>query len=419
METFDSEEWARIEQIGARLQSQFGVLLRTVPPSAITVRGLSAHLDVDRNTCHRLLSACASSNLPADVVERAPGVAALRQVLDAFRGRGADPRSTRAVEQTLAQYERLVSELGSRNRLLARLGATREAGERTPTDPTETARTEARRQRYESDRVILGTSHEAQLRIAAFRIDPTDPDRIEAGLAVGGVGTVAERSAVPLLLYVARGPREESAATTLDGAPILELESAILEGFSSQPVPPITAIEEAGRVIEVIEPSALAEVSGFDLFTGFRFSPFTPHPRLLETPLLTQLARIRVPSRAFVHEVYLDRELARQSVPSYATFLPSDEPFITFSQQWHNRLPGRTSLELFPAADVPGTVWYPRHRDLVSHLFERLGWPADRFTGHRYSELFPLTGVTYAMAFDFGEGVDIQSSDRRDPRRRS
>ncbi|MCA8959228.1 MAG: hypothetical protein KDC38_01895 [Planctomycetes bacterium] len=398
----DRDQLSRVEQIGARLQAQFGSVLRALPGGTRTVRGLSATLDVDRNTCHRLLAACTPTLLPAEVIERAPGRAGLRQVVEALRRIGSDSTVLRALDVTLDQFDALLREVGSHRRLVTRLRATRHQGARHE-EPSATI--DARRRRFEADCELIGTHHQAQIRIVIFRRLPHDLDQLEAVLVVGSLGTTAQASGMPLLLHVSRRPQQGTPLTSLDGTPIgATLDHAILADFSTSPVPPISAVEQGNNVLQIIEPGALRGTGGVDLVLGLRYTPFSPHPRRLETPILSHQSRLRTPSRYLLQEVYLERELSRQSVPNVGMFLTGDEPFISFAQQWPNRLPVQPTLELLPEPSaMSGCPWYPRHVELVGRVFETIGWSLGDYVGHRVAQPFPVIGVNTIIGFEFDE----------------
>jgi hypothetical protein len=400
---FDDEEAELCRRVGSRLASELRSLLRAMPDSARTVRGLAAHLGVDRNICQRVVAATKEQEESEQVLVRAPGVRGLRAFLHAAGDHGVDDSLTAAAAAAVEAFEELTSKLaGSQTRLIARIHA---AGDRVGGGLPEAAVEDARRQRHLADIKLMGLSCETRVVLDILRPMPDDERLFEHANVGGWAGVRTFSKGVPFVTFrgVSSETPTESRVMNFDYEPITGNSSGfLLEEFSSSPPPQITTRGSGNSVLEIIDVPLAGGSSPLDFFTGRLVSPAGPHPAYhSDERSLIRNVMARYPTQRLFLDIYLHRSMASASLPFVGCYMQSLYAG-PIKDRWYDRMPHSPKLEVLGLGlDRAGSEWHPRQAALTRHVFDRLDWPAGEFVGYRCEVSYPLSSTDYAMWFEF------------------
>ncbi|MCW5754750.1 MAG: hypothetical protein KIT24_08615 [Phycisphaeraceae bacterium] len=267
------------------------------------------------------------------------------------------------------------------------------------------------RRRLFADAVdLMGKQMDLLLSISVVRPLPDDATRIERGGVTGFIGQQTRPGATPIAATIAHSSDSGEGGSTRYAGLRGPNPGALLEGFSTMPLPTVMSRGPQGGLVHIIDPAATQGENSVDVVLGHRMAPVS-HPATHDTPVLNLVTRIRTPTRRLLFDVYLHRSLALSSVPLLAAYMSLPSPGVDTTPRWHERLPVSVDLRVLgPGMDASDSDAWPRHRELTQHLFQSLEWPFDAFIGYRCDVTFPVSSATYMMTFDFSPADD------RDPR---
>lgn len=401
-----SEELGYAEQVARRLMAELKGLVASLPEHAQGASGMARHLGVVRNTCQRIVSCLADPPDP-EVLARLPGVQGLRLFLDAMRKTEADRADVDAAEAATEQFDALIREVaGSQTKLASRLEATRDPTDHTA-DPEEVRRRQ-RAQLFAAAGNITGRRCEAFLSIYAFRPAPDDARRMERLLASGVIGQVARPDAIPMVLSSGNTRYE---ADTGDRAPFASIDKseargrtpkAVLDEFSTTPLPVVTSRGARGQLIQIVDPKILAGGPPIDIVTANRSAGSSRRPELERPAELSVWKLCNLATKNLIFDVYLHREMANSCIASIDAQLWQPNLDSPIEDRWLTRLPDMPRLEML-GSDLQrvGCPAYPRMVELTRHLFETTGWNFGDFVGYRCMMQYPVWRAGYCMSFDF------------------
>lgn len=402
------QELSQLRNVGERLRAELLVVLESLPASARGVRALGRHLNLDRNTCHRVLVATqqrADDGLA--VISKLPGIAALRQFVQAFDALGLSADQGRSLRAAVDQLAQLVGELGGSFSSVQRR-VTRPPSARGVPGTRAVAGHGDERERLAMHAAALGLvgrCSDVHLTLTIHRPLPDNPRKLEhvgVNALIGHEQVRAE--AMPLALtyiFSASDPLHSGqpnyAELTCTGT-----GHEMLSRFCSEPMPRFAArasgIAQHQQVIDT-DPSA----GPIDVVVGCRLDP-VDHVDRDEVPLLHNVVRMRYPAKRLVFDVYLHRSLAMSSIPMIGAYAWHPSMVKDLSKYWHERVPMDLSIQVLgPGLGHAGTDAWPRHQELTRYVFTQLGWNADEFVGYRVSQTFPVWGLYYYFTSDFAK----------------
>lgn len=404
----------RCANVAVRLRRTFGALVATVPEEHASVADMSRYLDVGRNICQRVRLALNADGDPLNVLQRFPGVDGLTQFLEAARRRGLSEDKIAGARAALDDYAALIGAAGgSQRRLIATIEARKPASkpdERAAPDGDEQLAT--REAFYEAARALTGSHCEARVEVLFLRPRPGHPDEIDMLEASGIVGAAWRADSLPIA-RVTRGEDHagftETLRTEVDTPePVLGISpGSLLDAFSTKPLPSVASRTRLGELVQVFNPRGGASERPIDIVVGTAMSPAAAHPRLDDPPIWNVGMVIGMPCRWLLMDVYMERSLARASLPTMSVVrmgftgpLGNRHP----DDRWYDLLPPPPTIEMLGVGlHARPTPAYPRAHELASHLLGRAGWDEDRFIGVRCAVPFPIWEMQYVMCFDFGE----------------
>lgn len=405
VQPLSAEEAERAEQVAARLVAALATLVGTLPEQARGASGMARHLSVVRNSCQRVVSALAEASVTPGILARLPGVKGLEQLIEGFEAAGADEADIAAAQSAIEQFERLIRDIArSQSRLAARLAASPLAdGERTVSQGWNSEK--ARRDLFATAVGVTGRQCNVNLSIYAFRLHPDDPARLERVLASGQIGQLARPDAIPFAFSAGDTHGEHDGGkrqvfSSLDQTPAHgHTPNAVLDEFSTDPLPVVTSRGSEGRVVQMID----ASTSGgepVDLVIANR----SVHPAIVpETgkPSLDSVwTLINYPARRLILDIYLHKSMERHFRPSTEAQLWGPNLDIHPADRWITRFADGPRLELLGAGlSNASTDGYARHADLTEHLFDQVGWNGRDFVGFRCEVVYPIWRAGYCMLF--------------------
>jgi hypothetical protein len=408
------EEVRRGERVAARLHTDLGRIVAQFPPHAAGGSAMARYLDIVRNTCQRVITALSDAEPSIHTLAKLPGVKGLEQFLEAARGRGVDGPAIEVAESAVRDFEAFVEESGrSHSGLIARIEA---PSATTIDDPADSE--EARAELVAGAARVTGRLVDATVSTYIFAPDREDPGRLHQVLATALIGNTVTPGAMPVVLTSGQTSEwddtVERSTTFLDESPVRgSTPQAILEPFTTHPLPTVTTRGEPGNLIHVIDPRGLDGRATFDVVTCLRSvhpirDPETGKPTLDEVWTL-----VNAPTRRLVQDVFLHADMERDYRPSMDALMWYPNLSVPGGDKWVARFPAQPRLELLgPGLDRIATSAYARRAELARYLFDRVGWSPDEFVGYRCEVAYPIWRAGYCMTFSY-IGPDASGSPQR------
>lgn len=408
------EERASADEVARRLRLELRGLVELLPEAERGASAMARALEIDRNTCQRIVAATARGDADAQVLVQLPGIMGLRQFLDALARRfpGIQPEQAIAGGRAaVGRFEKLIDDLaGSQRKLRERLELDRERDGAHVPAPDDAS---ARRALFRAAVDVVGRWSETRLTMRIIRPVPGDPMHTENIRMTGHVGHVSRPVAVPLEVYsatpenlVERTPGgsagDRPAFQTLDASQkVGDTPGFLMTRFCTTPLPRVTSRATESRVIHAIDESA-APGEPSDIFVADRRAGVDKHPAS-QRPAMGEVSTImNFPARRFVMDVYLHRDIARRCIPAMEVHIASPWAGSAMLSRWSTRLPGGPRLEVLgQGLQNAASEAYPRFAEVAREMFASVGWDADEFIGYRVDVAYPVWRGAYCMLFDF------------------
>jgi hypothetical protein len=418
------EERTLADEVAQRLRLELRGLVELLDEDDRGASAMARALEIDRNTCQRIVAATGRGEADASMLVQLPGIVGLRQFMDAMGRRfpgGEAAAAIAGVGAAVDRFEKVIDELaGSQRKLRERLDMDRVGGVGSAlgietlgaVGPSDNLT--VRRSLFRASVDVVGRWSETRISIRVIRPVPGDPMHTENIRMTGHVGHMARAVSVPLEVYSgvpeqlveSEGKNGEKIAfQTLDARQSVgDTPGFLMRQFCSHPLPRVTSRAAGSKVVHAIDemgtPGQASDIFVADRRAGRDKHPATQHPAIGEVSTI-----MNYPSRRFVMDVYLHRDIARRCIPSlevHLTALPSGSMVLS---RWSTKIPGGPRLELLGAptgnAEHVASDAYPRHPELVRALFESVGWDPVEFVGYRCDVAYPIWRAAYCMLFDF------------------
>lgn len=401
VEPLSAEQRARCERVAARLHADLSRLVLSLPESARGGSGMSRELGVVRNTCQRVSRAVSDESPSLETLTKLPGVQGLDQLLDAMLGHGLEARQVEMARTAVRAFEDVISDYaGSHAKLSSRL---RLSG---PDDGGFALASEsARRSLFEAAVGVTGRSAQTTISLYAFRGTPGDPGVLQRAVVTGLIRSAVIPGGMPMVIsngdtLDVSGPEDQTLRNLDDTEAKGSTPEALLEEFTTHPLPSVSSRGNPDALIRVIDPSGLDGPRVVDVVTAARSNhPYTD-PKT-GAPLLDEVWSIsNCPSVTLVFDIYLHQELERVFRPSIDAQQWYPNLSAPGGDRWVLRYPSVPKLELLGrGTSNASTGAYSRHRELTDALFARIGWDPDEFFGLRCEVRYPVWRGGYCMSF--------------------
>lgn len=409
----NDQEQARCVQAARRLTSCIRDLVESLPPHAQSATGMSRHLGLVRNTCQRIVTGLADHPADAATLVKLPGVEGLRQFAVSLREHGGAARDIASLEAAVDQLQALFREVaGSQLRLGERLKATILASGTTersasPGEGQEDPQLRARIAHFNSAATLANEFTEVYVDISVLRATTIGAMMRQERLnAAGHILRHARQGARPLInasvVHTTPSYAGHAQGLMLDGSVGGAMGSAVVERFSTSPLPLVTGRTGAGEVRMIIDPR------GDD---GRPVTIVTTSRLKLEGPPDEDRRRARdnwvqpgagCPTRHMIFDLYLHRDLASRYVPSAEVLL--DYPPLLKSDRWAMSLDHPPRLEVLGIGTSRAAARaYADHADVTNYLFENSGWNPEEFVGYRCEVAYPIWLAHYNIRLQASE----------------
>lgn len=411
-------ERVQAENVAGRIRLELRGLLELVPEAERGASAMARALEIDRNTCQRIVTATARGEADAMTLVQLPGVQGLNQFVDAMSSRLSDPEERElltSARAAIVALNELINALGGSQRKLRERLET-EMRPTTADSPVPSDSLSSRRSLFRAAAEVTGRWSDVWISLTAIRPLPDNPLMTEVIKARGNIGHVAHPAAMPLEIgeHVAEHLQSDIGKRTfepLTGVTVSNQDATqryLLPDFCSQPLPKVTSRAVGTKIIHVIESasfdanSASGSVQPIDIVMGDKRARPDKHPATQHPALGEVWSMITFPARRLVFDVYLHKQIARRCIPSLEAHLWNANVGQQGLWRWSTRFPRGPKLELLGHGVAnSGTAAYPRHTELTQHLFEQSGWDPEDFVGYRCDVPYPIWRAGYCMLFDF------------------
>lgn len=402
-------ERRRAVRIADRIHADLVQVVNQLPEAVRGGSGLSRHLSMPRNTCQRISHALQDG--PSLItLARLPGVKGLQQFTERALGKGVTPESADLLTASISEFSRLINDIaGSHTKLMDRIDASREGreGGGFATDH------DTRASLYAAAAQLTGGG--CRTAVSLNIIDLHDEHTLSRTYIHGYIGAVMTRSGMPLVVTSGdnlRWAKEGWDHRLLDDRALKgRTPSALVEEFTSSPLPEITGRGKDGQLLQVIDPRDLDEERAFDVVTATRTRWPLMNPETKECAFERVWYLVNWPVQNLVFDVYLHERLERMFRPSVDALMWYPGLSIPGGDKWATRFPTQTKLELLGrGTEAAHSGIWPKHAELTKHAFQRVGVDAEQYVGFRCEVRYPIWRAGYCMSFEEIGGVKVDQA---------
>ncbi|MGD8451924.1 MAG: hypothetical protein PVJ57_08905 [Phycisphaerae bacterium] len=371
-----------VDAVG-RIRRTFTEIIAALPQSITRASELQHTLKIDKGLSWRIFNVIRYPN-PFDAARYIPGTGGVRIFLRAAKKQGVPVALTETAAAALADYDNLVRiHAGSRRRLDRMLAAHSDEG-RAEMDLAH------RRLAYEANSYIWGVSAEAQLRASFVNFSKT-PGRVDHAAMRGLVGVQRLRPDVRWPLGLARC-RTDSGVVPSDAPfePLYDVENpddVAAKLFMSQPRPKLEYSHVAESLQWTLSPGRAGKTGAVTCITGEIVRRGGSYYCCETDSSASYVAQVGTASELLIFDQFVHEEL-------YGRLEPELVIYSNFASGPYNssiRLPLTDTVQYMgKATDALHTPEVPRYADMVSYVFERLGWEPQRFDVYRFRMEYPI-----------------------------
>jgi hypothetical protein len=388
---------AHIVAVGDELVSSLRGILAAVPRGAPGPQALARALGVDKVLASRVLKATRNRD-PMSATHSMPGPDPLRRLVKAAARRGAAPEIVADATRAIDRFEILIRErIGDRSLLDAILSAW---------VPEARREFELRRKQSAFKALSQLRGVQAETNLATVVLNPSrDGQHIDVVWVSGLIGVHRVRPGVRVKFTTRRMTPDDAARrpVSLDGKRVEDLESILLPGFCSDPMPRL----EVHHVGEVVHYTLGDDGFGPNSAVDFVFAEANISELKRYIPAGSErkgyfFAEVVTPARMLQFDVLVHEDLYPGPEPSLLIYDTSFEGVANANDRSRDidRLdmlesiePLGVGLSRFRSAHVP------RYQELLRHVFERMAFDGTRFRGYRCRIDYPVYGSQVVMTF--------------------
>jgi len=395
-------EQKRAARVASRMYAELGRLVEELPVPIRRASPMSRRLNVVRNTCQRVVATLGDTEPSLETLTKLPGIKGLELLIEAMHRYGLTRSNLEAAATAIKEFSALIDDLaGSHTRLIARLAAGS-----ADLDNDGLGGLQSRIDLVTAATRITGRHTRFNPTAYAFRADEKNPEVLHRAMMQAMIGTTVVPGGMPCMLE--SGLTTESMHATREGFRELNHEpaigsniSALLQSFTSRPMPTITTQPVGDRITRIIDPTSLSGPVTFDVASANRsvhhmHDPETGKPTLNEVWTL-----VNAPTKHMVLDIFLHRDLRERFKTSADALFwrPGlDHPAQT---RWMYTVPVQPTItDLGPGLGKVACEDYARMPELAEAFFDLLGWDPDEFHGVRLDVEYPVWRAGYCLRFD-------------------
>ena len=400
------EEAMRGVRVAGRIQADLIQVINQLPVHARGGSGMARHLEIVRNTCQRI---CYAVQDPPNLqtLGRLPGVKGLQQFVDAARRVGVTNEAADLLVASINEFSRLIDDIaGSHSKLNDRLDAN--VGNAPGVGSNSDVSTRANL--YAVSAQLTGGG--CQTAVSVNIIDLHDENTLSRTYIHGFIGASIAPSGMPMVICSGdnlRWAKKDWDHRLLDDTGLKgRTPTALIEPFTSSPLPEITGRGKDGQLLQVIDPASLETGAQLDVVTATRTTWPLVNPETKECAFERVWYLVNWPVQNLIFDVYLHEKLERMFRPSIDALLWYPGLSIPGGDKWATRFPNQTKLELLGrgiSASHSG-LWH-RHGELTQHTFDRIGENPGDYVGFRCEVQYPIWRAGYCMSFE-----ELQKADK-------
>lgn len=363
---------------------------------------MSRRLNVVRNTCQRVVATLAEPEPSLETLCKLPGIKGLELLIEAMHGYGLPQAHLETASTAIKEFSALIDDLaGSHTKLIARLAAGS-----TDTDNDGLGGLQSRIDLVAAATRITGRHTRYNPNVYAFRADEQNPEILHRALAQAMIGTTVVPGGMPCMLE--SGLTTESMHAAKQGFQELNREpavgssiSALMQDFTSRPLPTITTQPVGDRISRIIDPTSLPGPVVFDVASANR-SVHHMHDPETGKPILNEVwTLVNAPTKRLVLDIFLHRDLHAKFAASADALVwrPTlDHPAET---RWMYTVPVQPSItDLGTGLSRVANEDYGRQPELAEAFFDLLGWDPSEFHGIRLDVEYPVWRAGYCVRFE-------------------
>lgn len=383
-------------EAGRALSSGFRELLDALPGAPHGPQALALALGLDKVLTSRLLKSVRSPD-PLSAIHRAPGPEPLRRVLRAAKRRGSAPERIRCAARAVDAFELLIrQEAGDRSSLGAILSSWL---------PEAREEFELRRKQsaFKAMSQLKGVS--ADVEFSTVLLAPSDDGtHLDVVWVMGKYGVQRLRPGA-IVKFVTRRlepEADERIPCDLNGSLIAGFEDVRLDQFCQAPPAPLIASRHGDVAQYTLGDSGFGPRSNVDVVFAEvnrreirRYASSAGHRRSYV------FAEVATPVKTLIFDALVHRDAFPGSDP---------ELYIYDTQGSGVANPNDPSRDIdrFDTADRVRrcdlrelrTAQVPKRRELMTHMFNQLGWDPADFRAYRCRIDYPIYGSQPMLVFD-------------------
>lgn len=366
-----------------RVRRSFAEIVDALPQPITRASELQHTLSIDKILGWRIYNVIRCAD-PFAAARYIPGTSGVKSFLGAARKQGVPSTLIDTAETALAEYDKLARvHAGNRKRLDMLLAAHSDEGRAE----VEVAH---RRLAYEANSFIWGASADTQIRMNFMSFSQT-PGQLDLARLGGLIGLQRLRPNVRWPLGTAMCTDDVGGTNppyTIE--PIYDVENpdrAAARLFMSQPRPEIECKRNRGMLSWELLPGAVGKTSAINCVIGEIMRQAAPARRCETNMNATYVTRVRTPARLLVDDHFVNEELCGRMDPTTVVYCNLADNV----RDECDRLQVLETVQYMgKASDVLHTPEVPRYSDMISFVFDRVGWDASRFDVYRFRMEYPI-----------------------------
>ncbi len=390
-----------INEIGSavdEVRSALGALLHEVGVDSRRVRGSARDLGVNRGLIWRVSRVINDDDL-ASSAQHIPGLPSIDRLINACVERGANVSTGERVRDGVRHFEHAVSRSSGDRRSAAVLLASESV------DSGAKQLAIARRQFYEGARAIWG-AHGALGLCAHFLAPSTERPGYADNAYVRSIVGLRRLRSIPWTLSYQR-VYDSSGRSDSGEPPDVRLTSIdpngpLLRAYCSPHDLPVDVVERDGLQRYVLEAGPIGNAGRINSAVGMRAVGVHPTPSRPEQGPATSMMIIDTPLEEQIFDLCVHRDLEPASLPLVGLCDRLTTPHSYDKDELKREtLPLTESLRPLGVglrrAIVPNAPWYT---DMLSHVYETLGWRSDDFLIYRFQMRYPPVATVLMIQTD-------------------
>jgi hypothetical protein len=375
-------------------------LLASVSADATKPQDIARRFKINKNLSWKI-SKIVQVTDPHAVVTNLPKSAGMKTVLDAFQRGGASAERVNAARSALDAFDEVVERhVGDRSTLELVLSST--APDKVPSEQLH----QTRKLSFQGNSCIWGI--QARVRLASFFLapNPDDPEMLDTA-SLGGlidVRRLRHDASVPLMMRFAYNDdgsvREGRGVDPIDPSRVGD-DLMLMPGFCSSPLPEFVPIQGEGYIRYQLAPGPIGNNGLNTWIHGESSRRFAPIYQDEHNTFGEHAAPLHVPVEWMVCDFQVHESLGFAHTPRAVQYSQlASGPAPVEDSSW-DRLPMAERIE--PIGHTPpvvATPLIPALPEMVSSVYERMGWDAREFRGYRLTVRYPAMPSSFVIQHD-------------------